>query len=242
MPESLRAAWRFFYFACATSIHIIGFFLFITVGKSKQEAGARLRRRWLSHVPAAMGFEVRVSGTPLQGPCLYVANHIGYIDPFLLLMNVDGSIVAKAEVFRWPVIGYAGHLVGTIFVNRNEKESRQKTLLTIRSALESGKSIIVFPEGTTTDGKHTLPFRPRSFEAAQQAGVPVQPVAISYADPAVPFIGTHTFIPHFFRLFRSKKILCNIAFGPELKGNNTAEASREWIEQMISPIAFQKAS
>ena len=198
MKGWIRVFWRFFYFIFSTITHIAGYAYHILTGKSKSNAAIQFRRRWLSHVPAAMGFNIKPEGKPFQGPCLYVANHISYIDPFVILLHVDAHVVSKAEVLRWPLVGVAGALAGTIFVNREKKASRARAANSIQEALEHNKSIIVFPEGTTTNGKAVLPFRPRSFQSADFAGVPVQPIAIKYDAPEVPFIGKDTFIPHFF--------------------------------------------
>ena len=235
MHEWIRAIWRFFYFAISTIIHIAGFVFIVLTGKPKRYAGARLRRRWLSHVPARMGIEMKISGRPYQGTCLYIANHIGYLDPFVILMQTEANVVAKAEILRWPLVGLAGYLAGTIFVRREKKSSRVETANAIRDALKEGISILVFPEGTTSAGPHPLPFRPRSFEAAYNAGVPVQPIAILYDHPDVAFIGDHIFIPHFFKLFKLKKITGRVVFGPPLEGENTCEKSRQWIEHIQSP-------
>jgi 1-acyl-sn-glycerol-3-phosphate acyltransferase len=235
MENLLLAIWRFIYFAISTIIHIIGFLVVVLFGKSKPEAGARLRRRWLSHVPAMMGVKMELKGVPYQGTCLYVANHIGYIDPFVILIHVDANVVAKAEILKWPMVGLAGYLAGTIFVKREVKSSRRETADAIRNALENGISILVFPEGTTSAGPLTLPFRPRSFEAARLANVPVQPIAIRFDDSRVAFVGDHTFLPHFFRLFRLRRITGRVHFGPLLYGEEAHLRSREWIDSVLSP-------
>ncbi len=239
MQGWIRAVWRFFYFAIATIIHIAGFLIVILFGKPKKVAGARLRRRWLIHVPSRMGIDMKVEGKPYKGTCLYVANHIGYIDPFVILIHIEANVVAKAEISKWPLIGLGGYMAGTIFVKREEKSSRQETAVAIRTALEEGTSILIFPEGTTSAGPGTLPFRPRAFDSALQAGVPVQPIALLYESPSVAFIGHHTFIPHFFRLFRLKHIRGRITFGPLLHGENTCDAARQWIEQIQSNYKHQ---
>lgn len=241
MHGSIRVIWRFFYFAFATLGHIVGFIIMIVLGKSKKIAGARLRRKWLSHVPFMMGMKMQIEGIPGQGTCLYVANHIGYIDPFVILINVEANVVAKAEILKWPLVGLGGYMAGTIFVKREIKSSRMETLLAVRSALQEGTSILIFPEGTTTAGNGTLPFKPRSFEAALLAGVPVQPIALLYDSPRVAFIGKDTFIPHFFRLFRMRNITGRVIFGPLLKGENTCEKSQQWIDQRIAENKYQLA-
>ncbi|MEP6793215.1 MAG: lysophospholipid acyltransferase family protein [Saprospiraceae bacterium] len=242
MQGWIRVFWRFFYFAFATIIHIAGFIMMILFGMSKKEAGARLRRRWLSHVPAMMGIRMQMEGIPYKGTCLYVSNHIGYIDPFVILIQVEANVVAKAEILKWPLVGLGGNMAGTIFVNREDKSSRNETVVAVQNALEEGTSILIFPEGTTSAGNGTLPFRPRSFQAAFLADVPVQPIAIMYDSPFVAFIGNHTFLPHFFRLFRSKYITGRVVFGPLLGGEDTCESSRQWIEQTLSESINQQVT
>ena len=174
-----------------------------------------------------------MEGIPHPGPCLYVGNHITYIDPIVVLMHVDAKVVAKAEITSWPLVGFGASMVGTIFVKREQKSSREEAARSIREALESQDSILVFPEGTTSAGPGTLPFRPRSFDAAFLAGVPVQPIAISYDRPVVAYIGDDTFIPHFFRLFRMKLIAGKVVFGPPMYGEDTCEQARNWIEDEL---------
>jgi len=234
MQGWIRAIWRFFYFAIATTFHILGFLVAISFGKAKTIAGPQLRMRWLSHVPERLGMKMKVEGHPYQGTCLYVANHIGYIDPFVILVHVKASVVAKAEILNWPLVGLGGNMAGTIFVKREVKSSRQETVEAIRMALQQGISILIFPEGTTTSGNELLSFRPRAFESAFQAGVPVQPISISYESPLVAYIGDHTFLPHFFKLFRLKYIRGKVSFGPLLRGDDTCNRSRDWIQQAQS--------
>lgn len=238
MQGWFRSVFRFFYFAFTTSFGIAQFAWESMWGTPKEIAGARFRKNWLSRVPHRLGLRMRVEGTPNPGPCLYVGNHITYIDPVVVLMHVDAKVVAKAEILKWPLVGYGAYLGGTIFVKREEKSSRMEAANTISEALHEGKSILVFPEGTTSAGPGTLPFRPRTFEAAFIAGVPVQPIAILYDDPRVAYIGDDTFIPHFFRLFRMKYIFGRVSFGPLLYGTNTCDEAREWIEaeQMKSDV------
>jgi len=231
MQGWLRAIWRFFYFVYSTS-RSLGALLFLHLLKKDKKASIlRIRRKWLNRIPGPMGIHIHLEGTPFQGPCLYVANHISYVDPICVLFHVDAHVVAKAEVKHWPLIGYGANLVGTLFVQRDERTSRHETAQAIQSALLNQDSILVFPEGTTTAGPGTLPFKPRSFAGAYMANVPVQPVAIIYDSPIIPFIGNDTFLPHFFRMFRLKEITGRISFGPLLYGENTAAEAEAWINQ-----------
>jgi 1-acyl-sn-glycerol-3-phosphate acyltransferase len=236
MGHGWRAFRRFLFFAWVTTWCIFSFLFQILVGHSRKEVGLRIRRQWLNRIPPAMGVRFTVEGIPYQGACLFVANHISYIDPIAVLMHVDAHVVAKMEIKRWPLVGLGAHLVGTIFVNREEKSSRRQTADTIQRVLEEGESILIFPEGTTSAGPGTLPFRTRSFAAAFAAGVPVQPVAIYYNTPKAAFIGEHTFLSHFFNLFGEKNLYGRVAFGPLLRDSDSAEQARHWIEQAQQPF------
>lgn len=235
MREWVRALCRFLYFGAATILHIAGYVINRFAGKTKEDAGRRIRRHWLERVPGRMGLRIEVSGHAQNAPCLFVANHISYLDPIIILMHIEADVVAKSEVKRWPLIGLAGSLVGTIFVNRHQKSSRQLTAEIIYGALKNGKSILLFPEGTTTRGNMILPFRPRSFDAARSAEVPVQPVMIRYEHPSAAFVDDQTFIPHFFTLFRQKRIHAIVTFGPVFSDGNTCEESHAWMQAHLSP-------
>ncbi len=237
MQGRLRSFWRFLYFAFSTTLGIAGFFWAILWGKPKEDAGLNFRRNWLNHVPNGLGLRMRVDGKSFRGPCLYVANHISYIDPISILMHVDAKIVAKAEISKWPMVGYSANITGTIFVRRDEKDSRRQAANAIKEALLGGESILVFPEGTTSAGPHSLPFRPRTFEAARAAGVPVQPIALYYDDPLVAYIGDDTFLPHFLKLSRMKHIYGRVAFGPLLYDEDSCENAKAWIDQEQSAYA-----
>jgi len=234
MQGWIRSVWRFFYFAFATTFGIAGFLWAILWGMPKNVAGPRFRRKWLSHVPGRLGLHMEVAGVPYTGTCLYVGNHITYIDPVVVLMHVDANVVAKAEISRWPLVGLGAYIVGTIFVKREEKSSREEAAKAIREALENGISILVYPEGTTSAGPGTLPFRPRSFDAAFLAGVPVQPIAVKYDSPSVAYIGEDTFLPHFFRLFTMKEVHGKVVFGPPMLGEDTCERARQWIDEQLT--------
>jgi len=240
MQGWFRSVFRFFYFAFTTSFGIVGFAWAVMWGTPKEIAGKRFRANWLARIPPRLGLRMKVEGTPNPGPCLYVANHISYIDPVVVLMHVDANVVAKAEILRWPLVGYGAYLVGTIFVKREEKSSRLEAANTISETLHNGKSILVFPEGTTSAGPTTIPFRPRTFEAAFLAEVPVQPIAIIYDSPEVAYIGDDTFLPHFFRLFKMKHIDGRVTFGPMLYGENTCVEAREWIDAEQSKYGIKR--
>lgn len=133
----------------------------------------------------AAGMRLRIVGVPeTQGPVLYVANHVSYLDIPALGSMLDGSFVAKSEVSRWPLIGFLCRLQRTMFVDR-QAGSVMAQLNELRDRLAAGDSMILFPEGTSGDGNRVLPFKSVLFRAAaaESGGQPVrvQPITIAYS-------------------------------------------------------------
>jgi 1-acyl-sn-glycerol-3-phosphate acyltransferase len=125
-------------------------------------------------------------GAPTAQPALVVANHSSWLDIFAL--NAGGPLyfVSKSEVARWPGIGLLARLTGTVFVRREKREAgRQKTALEQR--LGAGHRLLFFPEGTSTDNRQVLPFKPTLFAAVFSPTLYnemyVQPVSVVYKAP-----------------------------------------------------------
>jgi len=224
---------RFGFFGAYSLYTVVKYFALRATGRSEAGAARKIRHDWLRRVPKAVGLRIMEEGAPFQGTCLYVGNHVSSADPVLTLSFVDANVVAKAEVRSYPVIGFGAALVGTIYVNREERESRARTASAIEEALSAGTSILIYPEGTTSAGPETLPFRPRAFEAAERAGVPVQPIAHFYETPKAAFIGDMTFLGHFFELFKLPVIRAYVSFGPVLHGPDTCDRAKAWIDQRM---------
>jgi len=147
------------------------------------------RLPWVWHriCCALLAIDVRPIGSPLsEGPVLYVCNHASYLDVSVLGTLLDGRFVAKAEVARWPIIGALSALQGTIFVDRKAQGARIQAD-DLRLALRTGASLVLFPEGTSSDGNRVLPFKSTLFAAADAIvdgiEVRVQPVTIAYTRP-----------------------------------------------------------
>lgn len=126
--------------------------------------------------------EVRGKRSP-EKPTLFVANHSSYLDILILGALIRGSFVAKNEVAGWPVFGQLAKLQRSIFVDRHVAQARsQRDVLAGR--LEAGENVILFPEGTSSDGNRVLPFKSALFAAAERPvrgrALTVQPVSIAY--------------------------------------------------------------
>lgn len=154
----------------------------------------------------------------IDSPCLIVANHVSWLDIYALLSQSHASFVAKAEVRRWPLIGWLAERVGTVFVLRQRHRRVAAEVREIVTRLEAGTSVGLFPEGTTTVGNAPTAFRPLYFEAAIVAGTPVQPVAIRYlgddgalAEDAA-FTGDMTLVESFVRLANGRASVVELTY------------------------------
>lgn len=115
-------------------------------------------------------------------PTLYVANHVSYLDVFVLGAVLPGSFIAKSEVAGWPLFGQLARLQNTLFFERNTRRAAEQTEV-MRNLFAAGRNLIFFPEGTSTPGTHVEPFRSSLFQAADgERQVHVQPVTIVYRD------------------------------------------------------------
>ncbi len=131
-----------------------------------------------------LALKIEVRGTrSTEAPTLYVGNHVSYLDIETLGSNIPASFVAKQEVSTWPFFNVLAKLQRTVFVERRTRATRESRDSLI-GRLEAGDSLILFPEGTSSDGTRVLPFRSALFAAAQvkPGGKPlrVQPFTVAY--------------------------------------------------------------
>ncbi|MEP1214618.1 MAG: lysophospholipid acyltransferase family protein [Marinobacter sp.] len=181
-----------------------------------------------------LGFRVSTQGTFSRRPVLYVSNHISWSDIPVLGSMVPLRFLSKAEVGRWPVIGWLAKQAGTLFILRGSGKAGQARR-EMATTLMSGQSVLVFPEGTTTSGVTVLPFHSRLLQAAADAGVEIQPISIGYLrnghpDHLAPFIGDDEFHHHLVRMLRQPAVEVGIIAHPPVAptcSNELSELSGE---------------
>lgn len=159
-----------------------------------------------------IGLRLNVVGRPsARRPVLYVANHSSWLDILVLGAVLEAVFVSKAEVGRWPLVGLVARLGRTVFVSRERGRTADEAS-GLRAALASGDSLILFPEGTSSDGSRVLPFR-SSFLAVADAAASVQAVSLVYDRlgglpacrrdrPIFAWFGDMDIATHFWRLAR----------------------------------------
>ncbi len=148
-------------------------------------ASRRVIALWYRGCCRLLGLLVQCEGRPDRtAPVLYVANHVSYLDILVIGGLLRAHFIAKSEVRSWPGIGYLASLAGTIFVERRARKSQQQRDV-ISASLAKGDCLILFPEGTSGDGRVVLPFKSSLFSVFEQGtldeGTAIQPMTIDYA-------------------------------------------------------------
>ncbi|TQV63773.1 MAG: 1-acyl-sn-glycerol-3-phosphate acyltransferase [Halothiobacillaceae bacterium] len=180
--------------------------------------GARTIRAWHAGACRALGIELVSHGQPAPG-ALYACNHISWLDIPVLGSQLEGArFLSKTEVRRWPLIGWLAARSGTLFLARGQ--GQQDANRWIADALRHGQGVVLFPEGTTTDGLGLRRFHARLLQAALDADAPVQPVAIRYLDadgrpnPRIAYIDDHSFGDTLQRIVAEDGLRAEIHFLP----------------------------
>lgn len=141
------------------------------------------KQRWSAALLNSIGVVVEADmGAAVPG-ALLVANHVSWIDIFVINAVLPAAFVAKAEVRRWPLIGWLAARNDTIFLRRGSRGHAREINAEIAAVLAAEQQVAVFPEGTTTDGRSLLHFHAALIQPALLAARPVVPLALSYWHP-----------------------------------------------------------
>lgn len=164
--------------------------LTLSIGSDKSVPNSRqkaYRTKWQKRVVQVIGLNLTVRGndkknmTESKQAALWVANHISWMD-IAVLGSQGVGFLSKAEIRRWPVIGWLGEKSGTVFIERGGKNASQKAAAAIANKINEGDSILVFPEGTTSSGEEVRRFHARIFAPALDHQLLVQPIVLQYLD------------------------------------------------------------
>ena len=203
-------------------------------------------RRWSRHLLAICNVHVQItagSAAP-KARALVVANHVSWLDIFVLNALYPCRFVAKAEIRSWPLAGWLVEQAGTVFIARGNRRDLRRAFEGLVQALKAGERVAFFPEGTTAPQGTLLPFHANLFEAAVDAKCRVQPYAISYVDdqkkphPGVEFIGETTFVQSVLTILGGRPIRARVTILRSIKGEGAhrrklAEASETAIRKAL---------
>ena len=235
--KTLRLVVRFLIFVVYTSLIVLEIWLRNLLWGEDIRRSMRVRRRWARNLLQGVGLRVKTEGVVPDFPCLIVSNHRSYLDPILMLRDVYGYPVAKAELANWPVIGKGAKMAGILYLKRESAGSRSGTLRQMLEKIEAGFSVIIFPEGTTSALPGTLPFKKGGFKLAAQARIPVVPIALIFADERDYWVGKDSFLSHARRRFGEREIEVRLCYGPAISSddpNVLLSKSQAWIDAILT--------
>ncbi len=184
-----------------------------------------LCRFWARACARSIGMKIKVYGTAPKPPFFLVTNHLSYLDIMFLWTQVDAVFVSKKEVKKWPLIGAIARALGTIFIDRNSRKDLPRVNEQITRALAEGHGVIVFPEGTISNGSDVLPFRTSLLAGLALRQDPVHVAFLSYqkpsdgSDPRETVCWSDTevsFLGHFYRLAQISSFEAHLYFGQDV--------------------------
>jgi 1-acyl-sn-glycerol-3-phosphate acyltransferase len=170
--------------------------------------------RWARRLLPALGIELDLQGQLRRDIPLWVANHLSWVDPVLLMSLRPMGTIAKGEVRSYPLLGRWARKSGIHFVDREDPTSRAAALASFTTSLQNGRDMLLFPEGTTTRGERLAPFYEGGLRAAYALGLPAQPLRLSTPAPHYPWTGDETLLPHLKTLLAQRTPVLLVAEEP----------------------------
>ena len=201
-----------------------------------------------------IGVEViPLGGLPAAAPQFVVANHVSWTDILAIASLYPLVFLAKSEVAGWPVLGFLARLQGTVFVDRGNRQEIPRVNAALAGVLAAGRDVVVFAEGTSSDGTKLLKFNASHFamlrDLAKNGAVAVIPTAFAYFPRGevaksrngfdVGWYGDMSFLPHLWSLMRRGGARCHIMFGEALDPaafadrKALAEAARDGVWRLL---------
>ncbi len=239
--SALIAAFRGTRLACHILYGLAQAMAFPILGAATRQ---RLMLGWSRSLLQILHVRLETSGTLPQpgGPgVLLIANHISWLDVFVIGAASPACFVAKSEVRSWPLIGLLCRLTRTQFIERNLKRDTLRANATLTSTLSKGECVALFPEGTSTDGSQVRHFHAPLLQCAIDAGTWVQPIAIRYhngsglrVDDAC-YIDDMSLVQSLLRIMRCCSLHARLVFLPKL-------SSQEKTRRMLADEAHAAIS
>jgi 1-acyl-sn-glycerol-3-phosphate acyltransferase len=239
---SLRTVGKSIWFAWELVVVIFNYFL--TAARAPRETERLERAAWLSRSSRRhlkiFGYTANVSGDiPKRG--LLFTNHLSYLDVLAISSVTPAVFVSKAEVRHWPLFGWFAAISGTVFVERARRLQVGEVNREVEAALAAGALVVIFPEGTSTNGESILPFRTSLLEPATQGNHEIHVGWLHYelekgdGDAAndICYWGDHTFLPHALNILGKKSIHATLRFA---KFQRTTDDRKELAKQLHAAV------
>lgn len=234
--------------ACSYWFLIVSSFVIRLSGGSSARWRIRIFRAWARITAAILRMRIEVRGAPPRPPFFLVSNHLGYLDVILLGTQLDCIFVARGDISEWPIFGALCRAVNTIFIDRKIKRAIPRVIERIEQVLGWRLGVVMFPEGTSSEGSSVLKFHPSLLAVAASRQLAVSYASLTYRTPPgagpartdVCWWGGMGFPGHIFRLFQLPGITATIEFGEEhvRESDRKVLASKLWhaVSAQFRPV------
>lgn len=243
--QTVRSSWKF---AGAMRHIATGWLTVVFVFPALSETQKQERiQAWALALLARLAIKVIVTGRPpTRGPLMLVANHISWLDVYVIHAACHCCFVAKDEVRRWPLIGTLAVAVGTLFIQRASPRDALRVVHHMADRLRAGDLLAVFPEGTSSDGSGVLAFHANLLQAAITAHALVQPVALQYLDSASAkrsrapcYVDQDSLLGSIWRTLNAPQLCAVLSFGePQVA---QGRARRAWAADLHAAVQCLRA-
>lgn len=202
---------------------------------------------WLRHIVGIVGGRMQVQGQPAPQNTLLVANHVSWLDIPLLGGLANVYFLSKQEVRAWPIIGWLAAKAGTLFIQRGARDAARQANALIAERLQAEGNVLIFPEGTTTEGLDMKRFHARLFAGATEAQAAVQAIAVQYLDTTgqvsrqVPYVKQQNLMENLWNVLAEPYVTIEVNFLPVLQVSDfssrkaLASYSEQQIRQVLQP-------
>lgn len=244
----LRVAWRLLWLVAELVLALLGYLTRVSARDFPSVEAAR--EAWIQRCGRRLlkVFQVRIKLTGLPPHTgLLISNHLSYLDILVLAALAPPTFVSKDEVRNWPVFGWLARLAGTIFLDRTSRVGVKQVCAAIDRSFNTGKLVVLFPEGTSTDGTFVAPFRPSLLDPALRLKCPVTLAALRYSvEPGNPrkdvcYWGDMILLPHLIHLLGVRRITAEIEFFRAEDVVERKEAAQVWRQQILDTLERRNA-
>ena len=226
------------------AVHAVGGFWTIRTIFPKLEQHDRHARVnvWAGQMLRIVGIELLVIGTPpAEGPILLVANHISWLDIVVMHASRHCRFVSKSDIKKWPFVATLADGAGTMYLERESRRDAHRVVAQMAERLRAGDILAVFPEGTTGDGITLKPFHANMIQAAIEAQVPAQPVALKFIDAASgepsfapSYVDDETLVGSIWRTLTAPPLTAVVTFGSA--HSHEGQTRRVWAQALREDI------
>ena len=196
-----------------------------------------IRQWWCKSTCILLGIRVQLKGTPSQAnsASLIASNHRSFLDPLITLAHIRAFPLSKADVGKIPLLGFGARFTGILFVNRKSLESRASAKKMMQATLDQGHSVLLYPEGTTSDEEYTLPLKKGGVQITQN-GYTLIPVLMYYHDKNDHWTDRSMY-DQFLYTCGKWKTTVTLVIGEDIQGTlNTIGVLGDWYRSHIDQL------